>query len=456
VQVDNCSSQRENNAYPQPLSGEPQLQLRQHHKSIRHVDLATVELASSETARSINRNIVLELIRTHQPLSRADLSRRSGLQRSTVSQIVEQLIGENWVREGGVATLARGRRPTLLGLNEDLMVIAVDLHPKLATVAMVDLNGRLLSRSVVPLSSNPAASTKLITDCIQRMRHAFSGKSIEGIGISLPGRVDPGTQRLIFAPNLHWSDFDLKGSIEKEAGLAVSMENAATACLLAELHFGRLNGIRDAVLVTISEGVGTGVFANGQVITGFHGMAGEFGHNSLDPAGLACACGRRGCWETVASCHAALRYYQELQPSAAAITFHELLNKAEEGDQSAIQSLARQAHEIGRGLGPIISGLSPRVIFIAGDVTSAWHRFGTVIEKEAAQLTLAGAPPQILPTHDGDLARLRGAAALVFQRRFVREPSQTAEELQKPSQVKAEPLLSREHRTAVASSGPIG
>jgi predicted NBD/HSP70 family sugar kinase len=339
---------------------------------------------------------------------------------------VEQLIRENWVREGAVASLARGRHPTLLGLNEDLIVIAVDLHPKQATVAMVDLSGRLLSRSLVPLTSSPIASARLLTECIKRMRHAFSGKSIEGIGMSLPGRVDPATQRMIFAPNLHWSEFDLKGAIENEIGLAVSMENAATACLLAELLFGRLNGIRDAVLVTVSEGVGTGVFANGQVITGYHGMAGEFGHISLDPSGIQCACGRRGCWETLASCHAALRYYRELQPKAGAITFHDLLNKAEEGDQCAVQALAKQALHIGRGLGMIIAGLSPRVILIAGDITSAWHRFGSVIEKEVAELTLVGAPPQILPTHDGDIARLRGAAALVFQRRFVREPSQSA------------------------------
>lgn len=400
------------------------MQPRQHPKPIRHVDLTDVQLASSETARGINRNIVLELIRANQPLSRADISRRSGLQRSTVSQIVEQLIRENWVREGAVASLARGRHPTLLGLNEDLMVIAVDIHPKQATVAMVDLNGRLLSRSLVPLSSIPAASTRLITNCIQRMRDAFSSKSIEGIGVSLPGRFDPGSQRLIFAPNLHWLDFDLKGAIEKKTGLPVSMENAATACLLAELLFGRLNGIRDAVLVTVSEGIGTGVFANGQVITGNHGLAGEFGHISLDPSGIACACGRKGCWETFASCRAALRYYKELHPKAQAIAFHELLNKAEEGDESAIAALAKQAFHIGRGLGPIIAGLSPSVILIAGDVTSAWHRFGPIIEKEAAELALAGSPPRVLPTHDGELARLRGAAALVFQRRFVREPSQ--------------------------------
>jgi predicted NBD/HSP70 family sugar kinase len=174
-------------------------------------------------------------------------------------------------------------------------------------------------------------------------------------------------------------------------------------------------------MVTVSEGVGTSVFANGQLINGLHGMAGEFGHIPLDPSGLPCSCGRRGCWETFASCRAALRYYQELQSKAETITFHELLNRAEEGDQHAAQALAQQALYIGRGLAPIIAGLSPSVILVAGDITSAWHRFGPIIEKEAAALTLVGTPPQILPTHDGDIERLRGAAALVFQRRPTRE-----------------------------------
>ena len=388
---------------------------------MRLVDLTDVQLGSSETARRINRDIVLELIRAKQPISRADLSRHSGLQRSTVSQIVEQLIREKWACEGAIATLPRGRRPTLIELNDDLVAIAVDIHPKQATVAVVDLKGRLLSRSLVPLSSDPAASTRLIADCMLRMKQALLRKSIEGIGISLPGRVDPGTQRLIFAPNLHWPDFDLKKAIETAMGLPVKMENAATACLLAELTFSRIDGIRDIVLVTVSEGVGTGVYANGQLITGHRGMAGEFGHVSLDPAGILCSCGRKGCWETFASCRAGLRYYKELQPTVRAITFHELLNLSEEGDPFAVQALEKQALYIGRGLQSIIAALSPSVILVAGDITSAWHRFGPAIKKEAARFPLGESLPQILPTHEGEIARLRGAAALVFQRRAGQE-----------------------------------
>ena len=386
--------------------------MRHERNGIKHIDLTEMQLATSETARMINRDIVLELIRASQPISRAELARRSGLGRSTISQIVEQLIRENWVREGAMGSLPRGRRPTMVGLNEDLMAIAVDIHPRQASVALVDLNGRLLSRSPVPLTSDPAASMKMIIDCMQRIRR--SAKSTEGIGISLPGRINPKTNRLIFAPNLKWPDFDIKKMVETKMGLPVMMENDATACLLAELTFSRMDGVRDAVLVAIAEGVGTCVLANGQMVAGHNGMAGEFGHVPIDPNGPRCGCGKNGCWEVFASCRAALRYYRELKPKSPAITFQELVNLAEEDDSAAAQALATQAMWIGRGLRMIIAGVSPSIILIAGELTSAWHRFGPVIEREVADLTLAGSPPIIRPSHEGEIARLRGAAALVF------------------------------------------
>ncbi len=396
-----------------------------HAAGIRRVDLSHVQVASSETARRINRDIVLELIRTSQPISRADLARRSGLQRSTVSQIVEQLIGEKWVREGAMASAPRGRRPTMLGLNEDLIAVAVDIHPRQATVAVVDLNGRVLLRAQTPLSSDAAGSTRVMVQSMRRLLDALPGKSTEGIGISLPGRVDPATHRLIFAPNLRWPDFNLKKMIEKKMGLPVQLENAATAALLAELTFGRMDGVRDAVLVTVSEGVGTSIFANGQMVSGHHGVAGEFGHVPIDPAGPHCACGQKGCWETFASSRAALRYYRDLAPESKTISFHELLNLAEEGDRAAARALAQQATWIGRGLRILIAGLSPSTILIAGEITPAWHRYTPIIEKEVADLTLAGVPPAVRPVREGDIARLRGAAALVFQRGAPREARST-------------------------------
>ncbi len=117
-----------------------------------------------------------------------------------------------------------------------------------------------------------------------------------------------------------------------------------------------------------------------------------------------------------ASCNAALRYYHEAKPEAGPISFHELLDLAEEGDADAKQALQKQAGYIGRGMRMVAAALSPELILIAGDVTSAWDRFAPVIRKEVAAGILGGKPPRIEPSHEGEVARLRGAAALIFQR----------------------------------------
>lgn len=386
-------------------------------RGMQKVDLAYVRLASSEIARDINRDVILEVIRAHQPISRAELARLSGLQRSTVSLIVNQLIEERWVRDGATAQLPRGRHPTMVGLNDDLVMLVADIRPKLATVAIVDLNGRFLSRAQLPVTSDPEKTIAVIIESMMRMKKNHPQRSFEGVGIALPGRVDSATQRLRFAPNLGWADYDIRGAFEKGTGMAVEMDNAANACLLAETWFGGMDGVRNAVLVTISEGVGTGILSNGQLIYGDHGMAGEFGHVPLDSNGPVCGCGARGCWEVFASSSAALRYYAESKPKVVARTIEDLLRLAGEEDPKAVAALTKQAEYVGHGLRIISATLAPEVILIAGDIVASWGRLGPVIEKAFAESILAGLKPKLMPTHEAEVARLRGAAILVLQRR---------------------------------------
>ena len=383
---------------------------------IKRIDLAYVELASSEHARDINRDIVLEIIRSQQPVARADLARSSGLQPSTISAIVEQLIKEKLVSEGAVSRRPRGRPSTLLSLNDFMVILVADVRPNQAIVALVDLNGRFLAREAIPLVSDPGRSVSKMMQCMQSMRAGHPNRSFEGIGISMPGRVDPDSQRLILAPNLKWSDYDIKSVIEEKMQLQVELANAANACLLAELWSGRLDGIRNAVLITISEGVGGAILANGQIITSRSGLAGEFGHSPIDPTGPVCGCGQRGCWEVFASSTAALRYYSELSPEKQAVSIQDLLRMADEGDSVAIEAVTRQAFHIGRGLRLVTSALSPEVILITGDLTTSWARFGPVIQKQLEENMLAGSAPILDITKDGELSRLRGAAAVVLQR----------------------------------------
>src|SRR5437868_10407189 len=278
-------------------------------------DFTNVQIASIQTARDINRGVVLNLIRRRQPISRADLARVSGLQRSTVSQIIEQLIRERWVVAGPTGRLPRGRRPTFLQLNDRRAIVVVDLRPATTTIAVSDANGRFLSQQAISTPSDAETAAVKLSEKILQMMSSHAGLLFEGIGISVPGRFDDKQQRVVFAPNLKWREFDLRVPLEKATGLKVELENAANACVLAEVWFGHVEKPRDMVVVTVSEGVGVGIFINGLLARGLNGMAGEFGHVSLDPSGPRCSCGRQGCWEVYASNWAALRYYHESSAS---------------------------------------------------------------------------------------------------------------------------------------------
>lgn len=385
---------------------------------MRRLNFTNTQIASIQTARDINRGVVLNLIRRRQPISRADLARVSGLQRSTVSQIIEQLVRERWVVDGPTGRLPRGRRPTFLQLNDRRAIVVVDLRPATTTIAVSDANGRFLSQQAIATPSDAQSAAEKLSETIRQMMSSHAGLLFEGIGISVPGRFDDKLQRVVFAPNLKWREFGLRGPLEKATGLKVELENAANACVLAEVWFGQTERTRDLVVVTVSEGVGVGIFSNGHLLHGLNGMAGEFGHVPLDLDGPQCGCGGRGCWEVYASNWAALRYYQE-SGGRDCPTFKGLLSLAKSGDALALAALDRMSKAIGRGLRMIVAGLSPEEIVFVGDFTRLWDRVGPGIEADVAAAVLVGKPPRVRPAEaEPSVARLRGTVALVLQKHF--------------------------------------
>lgn len=373
-------------------------------------------VATGNGIRDVNRDLVLDMLRRHQPISRVEIANRSGLQRSTVSSIVEQLIAESWIREGSVLKTARGRRPTMLSMNEDLMILVADVRPSQAILAAVDLNGRFLERAMIPLIDDPKRGIEAIADGMSRLREHFPRKTCEGVGLSMPGRVDRTTQRLAFAPNLPWVGFDIQGTLQKKLKLQVELDNAANACMLSEIWFGRMDGVRDAVVVTISEGVGAAVLLNGALVEGVGGMAGEIGHVPVSTEGPKCACGQVGCFEIFASSRAAIRYFQEGATTRQAPSIQQLMNMEASGNVRAREALQKQAMAIGRGMRIVTAVLNPQTILFAGDITLRWEMISPIIEAEVAKGVLAGPPPRIAALPDGESARLRGAAALVLRR----------------------------------------
>jgi predicted NBD/HSP70 family sugar kinase len=369
--------------------------------------------ASNKTPRQINRNLVFNLIRTRQPISRADLARISGLQRSTISLIVEDLIRDRWILEGSTGRLPRGRRPTFLELNHQRAVIALDIHPSQTTVAVTDLGGTIVAQNIVVLPADTNKAIVPIIAAIRKLMAAHAEKSFDGIGISLPGRTDPLQQKPIFAPNLNWPVLSIKSRIQRATNLRVEMDNVANACALSEVWFGESDGLHDLVVVNVSEGLGTGIFANGMLLRGANGMAGEFGHVEMEANGPQCGCGNRGCWETLASNRAGLRYYEEISGVSAPSSFAALVKMAQADDACAVKALEKMAHFLGRGLRMIVSALAPSEIIIVGDITSAWYIFGPKVEAELKQNSLSKLP-KLRPAYEGNTARLRSAVALVM------------------------------------------
>jgi predicted NBD/HSP70 family sugar kinase len=389
--------------------------------------------ANSETARDINRSLVLNAIRENQPVSRADLARQTGLQRSTVSLIVVQLMEQRWVVERGVGQLPRGRKPLLLTLNtEKAGIIGINILPRVTKMVLADLNISFHSEESFATTKGPQEMITVLANRIRRMMETHPGMAFEAIGVSLPGRVDRFTQRLVFAPNLGWRDVDLKTPLESATGLPVFVENAANACALSDVWSGPFAGVQDLVAVTVSDGIGTGIIANGQLVRGPSGAAGEFGHLCLDPDGPVCKCGSRGCWEVYASNAAAVRAYNQgmqahsespsrrrkPQAFASVRDFSDLLSLAERGDVTAGKVLERMGQYLGVGLTMLVIALAPSVITIVGEVTRVWDRIGTIVQDVVRERARTHAATRIAPTDNSLDPRVRGTVALVLQQHF--------------------------------------
>jgi predicted NBD/HSP70 family sugar kinase len=393
---------------------------------MRKVDLTNFRVATSETARTINRQITLNLLRRHQPMSRADLARQSGLQRSTVSAIVDQLIDEGWVTEGAIGRVPRGRRPRALHLNaERAGIVGVDLRPETTTIGLAGLDARFVSQTAWPTPRDPELFIRELARSVAELRSAHPRMACEGVGVCLAGRVDT-SGRLLFAPNLGWpEEIDLKAHLEAAIGLPVALDNAANACALAELWFGNHpEHVRHLIAVTISEGIGVGLVLNGQLVHGAHSMSGEFGHVSIDEQGPLCSCGKRGCWERYASNAAAIRYFEESAADAdqsngqSKLRFDDILRRAGEGDGRAIAALERMGRFLGIGIAALATGLAPEAIVIVGDVTTAWDRVGPCVIDEVRRRSLPRANTRIVATDRATQPRLRGAVTLVVQQHF--------------------------------------
>ena len=396
---------------------------------MRKINTQDFRVATRSTSRDINRRIALNLIREHQPISRADLARRMKVTRGAISVLVQELIDQKVIYEGATGEAMRGRKPTFLHIRtQNRFAIAVDVRFSKTYLMLSDFSGQQLALETYNTIFSIPAFVKDLASRIRRMakNNGFLAHC-EGIGLVVPGMVDQRTGRILNAPALGWRGVDIRDRLSAATRLPVHVENSARACALAQLwlEHGEV-GPHSFVYVSVSDGIGVGIVINGELFRGHDHIAGEFGHLPLNLDGPRCMCGAKGCWEAYTSNLATLsRYFgwnlSKLSPKVFrnsehdSFTIMELIGRARGGDAKAVTALRSSARFLGLGLAAIINIVNPDCIYLSGEITTAWDLVEGVVSKAVAERTLTekAARTPLRVTSTQDYPRLKGAAALV-------------------------------------------
>lgn len=383
-----------------------------------------ISTATNETVRELNKSIILNLIRLHQPISRKGLSDRTGIFPSNISAIVEELLAEGLVVEERARAVSRGRVPVNLFLNPNgFRVLGISIRDDRTALAWAGLPGRIISTHSFATPQSPTVFMRELKKSYSTMWAKLDRADrnrVQRVGISVPGLVLPENGRILMTPSLpQFAGYPLGQAVADQFGAPVILDNDSNIGTLAEvwLNEAEVTGLHDFVLLAIGPvGVGAGVFLNSQPYRG-HDLAwvGEYGHMVIDPKGPQCSCGRRGCWELFVSDQATWRRFQP-RSRYSAEGFQRLIRLAQARDTKALDAFHQTAEYLSLGLSNITFALNPSAIVVAGEIAKVWNLIGHTAQT-------AWASPRVSPRVrlcrlPLDELYLQGAVVLALQHVF--------------------------------------
>ncbi len=396
-------------------------------KSINTVDRILV--------REINLSSVLRLISHEAPISRAQLAARIGLNKSTISSLVEDLLDRRLIHETGMNSVGTGRPATLLEINPKAgCMVGAELGVDFVAIVLTDFAGTILWRKQV--GADPAESLeKTLDQTLALANEAIAvckdlKLNLLGLGLATPGTVDLNEGILVFAPNLHWHNVPFRKIFSESTGLKVHVENDANAAAVAEHLFGTARQLKDFIFVFAGIGLGGGLFLNGELYRGKNGYAGEIGHSPILAEAFQnpCHCGNRGCWETYANQYSIIRRVHarlEVKRSSlipamlaeqnAPLSIQLIKQAADAGDREAIDSFAEAGAAMGQGLAGLANIFNPEKIILGGPLSIAGDYLLPSIRKTVSKHSLPEIDQQVeigLSVFGPD-ASLIGAVAIV-------------------------------------------
>ncbi|MDH5162218.1 ROK family transcriptional regulator [Heyndrickxia oleronia] len=324
---------------------------------------------NQQVVKRNNKSIVLQMIIEQEPLSRADIAQRTGLNKATVSSLVNELLLEELIYESGPGESSGGRRPVILHFNKITgYSIGIDIGVNFILGVLTDLEGTIIyEESLFIHDTDFSVVLELVKKMIFSLKEQTpeSRYGIIGIGIGVPGIVDKqGT--VLLAPNLGWKNVSFKEAFENEFNLPVIVENEANAGAYGEKCFGEGQNSQNMIYVSAGIGIGVGIILNGELYRGKNGYSGEMGHMIIEVNGKPCRCGSNGCWEAYASEYALLNTTNQKDA-----TLESIINLADANDKDAIKLLERIGNYLGYGMNNIINTFNPEMIIIGNRLAKA-------------------------------------------------------------------------------------
>jgi len=392
--------------------------------------MPTLRKGNRDLIKEINRNLVLNLIKSRGPISRTDLARLSGLSPATMSAITAEFLTNGIVRTTGEGESKGGRRPVLLHLNPSAgFVVGLKLMENSMTSALTDLDAQVLHYCETPIhvTEHPPNPEAILANIIRVIEQTIAESQVErqrvlGIGVGMAGVVDGESGISRYSPFFNWHNVQIAKPIADHFALPVYVENDVNALTIAEKWFGYGHGVDHFIVVTIGRGIGAGIVVNGQFYRGAGGGAGEFGHIPIASGSTLITL------ENLASDTAMVRQAEEtieqgsqtILADAPSLTLQTIVAAAESGDDLARQLLADSGRWLGIGIATLINTLNPELVIIAGEGVEAGEwRFGPM--RAAIQaFTFDGMAndAEIFVEPSGDVAWARGAATLVLDELF--------------------------------------
>lgn len=284
-----------------------------------------MEKATRQQTRDHNRRLVLRTIFNNGRISRADIARRTGLTRPTVSIIAGELLEGDLVIETGQGPSIGGRRPTFLSTNADgRHLLALDLSGDEFRALALNLKGEVKTRVNLPVAEK--GGDRGLDAIYSLIEKALAGidSPLLGIGVATPGVVDPDRGVILRSVNLGWINLPLRDLLEDRFGYPVHVANDSHMAALAEYTYGEKLDSDNLIVIRIGRGIGAGILLGGHPFYGDGFGAGEIGHMVINPDGELCTCGNRGCLETTSSIRAIMNQVTKADRSGSILAGQEL------------------------------------------------------------------------------------------------------------------------------------